>query len=168
LTLQNFSSFKNTGFSILTCGMRGATLSQDNNTIEGGSYQINNMQAGVFQPASIQAAKAKKQRAAQAAKAETQRKQWERMTPKQKKEYLARQRAQENANRQATEDLLKTIFGGSSEPSTSGQDRDHERWNRDQQDRDRARQAERDRQPAPAPVTPVGGSCGLYGNGPCH
>ena len=40
--------------------------------------------------------------------------------------------------------------------------------NRTQQERDR--QAERDRQPTPAPtpVTPVGGACGLYGNGPCY
>jgi hypothetical protein len=40
--------------------------------------------------------------------------------------------------------------------------------NRTQQERDR--QAERDRQPTPAPtpVTPIGGACGLYGNGPCH
>ena len=113
-----------------------ATLSQDNKTIEGGSYQINNMQAGVFQPASIQAAKAEKQR-----------KQWESMTPKQKKEYLARQRDQENANRQATKVLLQTIFGGSSEPSTSGQDQDRAIWKANQEVDQRVReQKQRDSQ----------------------
>jgi hypothetical protein len=134
-----------------------ATLSQDNNTIEGGSYQINNMQAGVFQPASIQAAEVEKQR-----------KQWARLTPKQKKEYLARQRASQEAQAAFWIWVLTGgTGGGSSEPSTSGQDR--ERSNRNQQDRERAeRQAERDRQPAPAPVTPIGGNCGLYGKGPCY
>ena len=128
-----------------------ATLSQDNNTIEGGSYQINNMQAGVFQPASIQAAKAEKQRAAQAAqaaKAEEQRKQWARLTPKQKKEYLARQRASQDAQAAVLIQILTGgMGGGSSEPSTSGRDQTRaiEKANQELDQRVREQQ-QRDRQ----------------------
>ena len=37
-------------------------------------------------------------------------------------------------------------------------------WNKTQQKRD----PQGEPTPAPTPVTPVGGACGLYGNGPCY
>jgi hypothetical protein len=53
---------------------------------------------------------------------------------------------------------------GQQDPGQQAQDA----WIKEQQER--VRQAEKDRQPTPVPtpVTPVGGACGLYGNGPCH
>jgi hypothetical protein len=120
--------------------------------------------------AQIEAARKRQEElaAAQAAKAEERRKQWESLTPKQKEEYLA----QERKSKAAAAFWLK-VFGaamsnGSSEPSTSSQPGQDDTLDRNRAQQERDRQAERDRQPAPAPVTPIGGSCGIYGNGPCY
>jgi hypothetical protein len=39
---------------------------------------------------------------------------------------------------------------------------------RTQQERDRQAELDRQSTPAPTPVTPIGGACGIYGNGPCY
>jgi hypothetical protein len=106
--------------------------------------------------------------AAQAAKAEKQRRYWNSLTPKQQEEILAKQRARQAVGAAILIQMLGNgMSGGSSEPSTSSQQGQDDASDRIRAQQQRDRQAERDREPAPAPVTPIGGSCGLYGNGPC-
>jgi hypothetical protein len=89
------------------------------------------------------------------------------LTPKQQKQYIAKKKAQQNAAAMLMTTLLiqgMTSGGGSVEPSdNSSYDRARTQQQRTEDDL-RRRQPE----PQPAPIDPVGGRCGIYGNGPCY
>ncbi|WGV24687.1 hypothetical protein [Halotia branconii] len=98
--------------------------------------------------------------AAAAARREQERKYFESLTPEQQKEYIARQRARDEAAATLFINLLGATMG-SGNPTVSPSSNVNQEWI--VEDRNNSRPAP---QPAPAPVTPIGGNSGLHGE--CH